>query len=90
MNEWFYSKNKKPEENQEVWYYFPPLKNVFKGFFTRIDLSYEFGLEDGKIICDQFYGDHGFLTDEEVYWMPIENSTVKPKPPFIPVLDRSL
>lgn len=90
MGEWFYSENKKPEENQEVWYFFPELKGVFRGFFTRIDLSYEYGLEDGFFVCDQFYGDRGFLTDEKVYWMPVESSRVKPSPPFKKKIEWSL
>ena len=59
MTNWISMKDKKPEEGQEVWYYF----DVVGVHCGRYHLS-----EDG----DLFIGLNGFLTDDVTHWMPLE------------------
>lgn len=81
MEKWHFIKDKKPIDGQEVWYFFPIFNKVYNGFYTQVDLADAFGLEK-PLLCDQFYGDHGFLTDEEVYWCDREKGDKKPEKPF--------
>lgn len=63
-----------PEENQKVIYYFECV-GTHVGYYKKG--TYPIGIidENKEVSCDIFGGESGFLTDEDVYWMPwsIEN-----------------
>ena len=63
--EWISVKDKLPEEDQEVWYYFDAV-GVHKGKYTG--RLYFIGKESH--FSNTFYGKSGFLTDDVTHWMP--------------------
>ena len=72
---WIETKNRMPEHNAKVWYFFDKL-GVFTGRFT-IEKH-----DDGDYEC--FSGSSGFLCGGEVtHWMPYQENMNKPKTPVI-------
>jgi hypothetical protein len=69
---WLDIRDIKPNEDQETWYCFGKSGKVYDGFYSKS----EYG--------DAFYGKHGFIINEVIYWMPIQWSKEKPE-----VLDES-
>lgn len=67
---WINIKEKKPEENQEVWYYFEHFNRVYSGKYSREDVSSMYEKPDGTYFSDVFYGKSGFLSDDVDWWMP--------------------
>jgi len=67
---WINIKNKKPEEEQNVWYYFDFFKRVYPGKFTREDMSYLYDKPEGTYVSDIFYGESGYLSGDVDWWMP--------------------
>ena len=70
--EWLRIDQKKPGQNQKVWYWFEVSKKVFSGIYRQ-------GGEDHGAY-DIFMGERGFLGDDVTWWMPRADETV-PEPP---------
>lgn len=68
--QWINMKDRKPENGQEVLYYFD-ICGVNYGKYSRV---WE---EDEQRFYDCFYGSKGFLCDDVTHWMPM------PEPPSI-------
>lgn len=72
MSDWIRLDERKPEEGQEVIYYFD-MVGVHRGFYvTETD-------EEGYV-HDIFYGKSGFLTDDVTHWMPDTGQELPAKP----------
>ena len=78
--EWIKIEDKKPEENQEVFYYFDIL-GVYAGKYNRIDLYGEFDDVEEEYWMDCFSGESGFLCDDVTEWMPRNEGDELPDPP---------
>lgn len=69
MSNWIHIDDQKPEELQNVFYFFEVL-GVYKGHYgIYIWDAEEHGL-DQDAYSDVFYGKKGFLTDDVTHWMP--------------------
>jgi len=70
MNNWIRIKDQKPEDGQDVFYFFDVL-GVYKGRYLRKEYPREM-FEEGTepVYGDCFYGKKGFLTDDVTHWMP--------------------
>lgn len=68
MSKWIHIKDQKPQEEQDVFYFFEVL-GVYKGKYQKV--NYYEGHDDIEPCWgDCFYGKSGFLTDDVTHWMP--------------------
>ena len=82
MREWINIKNKVPEEQQKVWYYFDFFSKVYAGFYCSEDNSSIYGEPVGTYISNCFYSKHGFLNNDVEFWMPREDNDEMPDKPM--------
>ena len=75
---WHNIKEKKPEQDQAVWYYFE-YTGLNHGSYYSEDVYDRFNLPEehpimgngvprGTIMCDVFHGKKGYLTDDVTHW----------------------
>jgi hypothetical protein len=86
---WIHINDQKPEEDQEVFYFFAFLGS-YRGKYKLIEYPSEmFSEGDEPVYGDCFYGDDGFLTDDVTHWMPDDGREVFPDVPegYIQVAD---
>lgn len=72
---WIDIREQKPEEEQDVFYYFE-FCGVCSGKYQTCKLG------TSGIVFDCFYGKSGFLCDDVQYWMPRKEYDEVPLEPF--------
>jgi hypothetical protein len=75
-NTWVSMSERKPEQGQEVYYFFEHV-GVHKGKYERQELDEKIFDQKG-IMVDVFFSGKGWLCDDVTDWMPVENTTVFP------------
>ena len=76
LNEWIKMSERKPKQNQDVYYFFEHT-GVHKGKYRKQELDERIFGKKG-LMADVFFSEKGFLTDDVTHWMPVEATTVFP------------
>ena len=76
---WIRAKDKYPKPGQRVLYWLEDIGGPFEGFYD--EEIYEALMRDGSrgTVTDHvFYGKHGWLTNDDVYYIPLEENEPLP------------
>ena len=79
---WINIKDQKPEENQDVFYYFE-YTGISAGKYNIYIWPKEVIGSDVIVESDCFHGDGGFLIDDVTHWMPRSVDDDFPPPPEV-------
>jgi hypothetical protein len=74
MSEWLDIHDKKPYNDEPVYYYFDVFDKVYYGYYYEDDMSFFYNAPHGTYKQNTFYGRSGFLGDDVTYWMPREDT----------------
>lgn len=80
---WIRIDEQKPMEGQEVFYWFEPFEEIYKGKFFMDNYEGRLDWNPNKPGGDIFADKGGWLTDDVTYWMPYNNGDKFPDPPTI-------
>ena len=84
---WIRARDHYPENGQRVLYWLEEIGGPFEGFYE--EETYDFRHPDGSegVAIDHIFGGtHGWLTNDDVYYIPLEPN--EPIPPFQKNRDR--
>ncbi len=76
-SEWIKIEDKKPELEQDVYYYFH-IVGVYAGNYFRPEIDEDF---PGQELMDCFESKSGFLCDDVTHWMDRCSCSTMPEPP---------